>query len=74
MLFSRCIYLVYFPYAIKTTSRVLGFSQKSVKNAIKEKIICGDFEGPPTRRKTLTIFEKLSLDMRDAIRKAVMIV
>ena len=58
---------------IKATARWSGSSQKTVRNVIKEwKLFKGFIPGPFLRiRKTM--FEKLTTEQKDAIRRAVII-
>ena len=58
---------------IKATARWSGSSQKTVRNIIKEwKLFKGFIPGPFLRIRK-TIFEKLTTDQKDAIRRAVII-
>ena len=51
----------------KTTER-LPFSAKTVNKVVKEKIVFGEVLDGPSPRTRLSIFDSLSLEMKDKIR------
>ena len=59
---------------IKATARYTGSSEKTVRNVIKEFKLFNGFVGGPFSRIRKTIFEKLTTEQQDAIRRAVIII
>ena len=57
--------------AIKETARLCGTSSKSVRKIIKEKSLFGDFIGPSYSKVRYSVYEKLTIIQRDAIRSKV---
>ena len=54
--------------AVKETARLCGTCSRSVRKTIKEKSLFGDFIGPPYSKIRYSVYEKLALIQRDAIR------
>ena len=65
------ILLILLFQAIRLTARYSGSSEKTIRNVIKEKLYFGDFIGRPYPKYKKSIFEKLTMEQKDAIRKAV---
>ena len=65
------ILLILLFQAIRLTARYSGSSEKTIRNVIKEKLYFGDFIGRPYPKYKTSIFEKLTMEQKDAIRKAV---
>ena len=65
------ILLILLFQAIRATVRWSGSSEKTIRNVIKEKLYFGDFVGRPYPKYKKSIFEKLTTEQKDAIRKAV---
>ena len=59
---------------IKATARYTGSSEKTVRNVIKEFKLFNGFIGAPFSRIRKTIFEKLTTEQQDAIRRAVIMI
>ena len=60
-----------FIQAVRETARLYGTTPKSVRKILKEMKHFGNLVGPPYTRTTHTAYEKLSLSLKDEIRKKV---
>ena len=57
--------------AVKNTAKLFGSSETTVRRVLKEDYLFGDVKGSPYPRDTLSLFEKLSISQKDALRQTV---